>query len=66
MVFQTVFNLLIWLPVFLETLLGRELLTTLITVMKQVCQPLVVLLFGSLGGNTIGLDLDQIVVQEAN
>ena len=51
---------------FLETLLSRELLATLITVMKQVCQPLVVLLFGSLGGNSIGLDLDQIVVQESN
>ena len=38
----------------LEGLLGRELETALVTVMIEVCQSLVVLLFGSLGGNSVG------------
>ena len=42
-------------PVLLQALLGRELLATLVAVMKEVGQSFVVLLFGSLGGSSIGL-----------
>ena len=44
-------------PVLLECLLGRELETTLVAVMIEVGQSLVVLLLGSLGGNSVGLIL---------
>ena len=46
-------------PVLLQALLGRELLATLVAVMKEVGQSFVVLLFGSLGGSSIGLIIAQ-------
>ena len=39
----------------LEGLLGGELLAALVAVVEEVGQPLLVLLFGSLGGNSVGL-----------
>ena len=42
-------------PVLLEGLLGGELLAALVAVVEEVGQPLLVLLFGSLGGNSVGL-----------
>ena len=42
-------------PVLLEGLLGGELLAALVAVVEEVGQPLLVLLFGSLGGISVGL-----------